>query len=117
MSQIAATVDDLYQCRLLSKLAVFVNDFFKRVLRQFFSSVGIFLVGFNNNTALLAPVTDLPHVFRFDRFKIIALFTIYFVTLRAIFVMQVFGIDGQVAVAAPQHFFLFRQQNQGEVSA
>jgi hypothetical protein len=82
-----------------------------------FSPAGIFLIGFNNNTALLASVADLPRIFTFNRFKITVLFAMYFVTLRAIFVMQFFGIDRQMAVAAPQHIFLFRQQNQGEVSA
>ena len=75
------------------------------------------LFGFDNNTALLAPVTDLPCFCRFYRFKIIVLSAMYLVTLGTVPLVQIIGIDGQMAVAAPQHIFLVRQQSQGKVSA
>lgn len=73
--------------------------------------------GFYNDTALLAPVTDFSLIFRFNRIKIIVPPAMYLKTLGAIPFAQFASIDGQMAVPAPQHIFLFRQQNKGEVSA
>jgi hypothetical protein len=41
----------------------------------------------------------------------------YLKTLGAIPFVQIIGVDGQMAVPAPQHIFLFRQQDKGEVPA
>ena len=70
-----------------------------------------------NDTALLAPVTDFSLVFRFNLIKIIALPAIYLKTLGAITSAQFVGVDGQMAVPAPEHIFLFRQLDKGEVPA
>jgi len=73
--------------------------------------------GFYNDTALLAPVKDFSLVCRFNRIKIIVLPAMYLKTLGAIPFVQFVGVNGQMAVPAPQHIFLFRQQDKGEVPA
>jgi hypothetical protein len=73
--------------------------------------------GFYNDTALLAPVTDVSLAFRFNLIKLIVLPAMYLTTLGAIPLMQFVGVDSQMAVPAPQHIFLFRQQDKGEVPA
>jgi hypothetical protein len=72
---------------------------------------------FYNDTAVLAPVTDFSLIFRFNLIKLIVLPAVYLKTLGAIPLMQVVGVDGQMAVPAPEHIFLFRQQDKGEVPA
>lgn len=74
--------------------------------------------GFYNDPALLASVTNFFLIFRFNRIKIIAPPAMHLKTLGAIpLFAQFVSIDGQMAVPAPQHIFLFRQQNKGEVTA
>jgi hypothetical protein len=73
--------------------------------------------GFYNDPALLAPVTDVSLVFRCNLIKRIVLPAMYLKTLGAIPLMQFVGVDSQMAVPAPQHIFLFRQQDKGEVPA
>jgi len=72
---------------------------------------------FYNDTALLAPVTDFSLVCRFNLIKLIMFPAMCFKTLGAIPFAQLVGVDGQMAVPAPQHIFLFRQQDKSEVSA
>ena len=72
---------------------------------------------FYNDTALLAPITDFSLVFRFNLIKLIMFPAMYLKTLGAIPFVQFVGVDGQMAVPAPQHIFLFRQQDKGEVTA
>ncbi|MEA2014354.1 MAG: hypothetical protein U9N38_03500 [Thermodesulfobacteriota bacterium] len=75
------------------------------------------LFGLNDDTALLAPVTDVTLVRCFNLIKIIVFSTMYLKTLGAISSVQFVGVDGQMAVPALEHIFLFWQLDKGEVSA